>query len=204
MLVHEFFPPYFSCPLCRFSIFVFLPFSFIFSTLSRKWRPKLFVLELRHAIFYGILAIQSKKLQNCWRSLNKWSKVKTFEDNPRTTSGRWPFVFYSLHEKCYQKSRNNSTRQKDFSFIILKFRVQRYEDMWPKKVGKPWREKRRCTLHVGMVSKEFANFVLKDDRPANSPDVNTLETFWIIVDETTYKDPAPKTLDELRQRLRFA
>ena len=35
-----------------------------------------------------------------------------------------------------------------------------------------------------MVSKEFANFVLKDDRPANSPDVNTLETFWIIVDET--------------------
>ena len=35
-----------------------------------------------------------------------------------------------------------------------------------------------------MVSKEFANFVLKDDRPANLPDVNTLETFWIIVDET--------------------
>ena len=55
-----------------------------------------------------------------------------------------------------------------------------------------------------MVSKEFANFVLKDDRQANSRDVNTLETFWIFVDETTYKDPAPKTLDELRQRLRFA
>ena len=49
-----------------------------------------------------------------------------------------------------------------------------------------------------MVSKEFANFVLKDDRQANSRDVNTLETFWIFVDETTYKDPAPKTLDELR------
>ena len=31
-----------------------------------------------------------------------------------------------------------------------------------------------------------------------------LETIWIIVDETTYKDPAPKTLDELRQWLRFA
>ena len=52
--------------------------------------------------------------------------------------------------------------------------------------------------------KNFANFVLKDYRPANSRDVNTLETFWIIVDEATYKDPAPKTLDELRQRLRFA
>ena len=31
-----------------------------------------------------------------------------------------------------------------------------------------------------------------------------LETTWILVDETTYKDPAAKTLDELRQRLRFA
>ena len=147
-------------------------------------------------------------LEKSERWVNKWSKVKTLEDNPRRRSGRWPFVFYNLREKCYQKSRkymrHNATRQKDFDFTILKFRVQRYEDMWPKKVGKPWREKRRCTLHVGMVSKEFANFVLKDDRPANSPDVNTLETFWIIVVETTYKDPAPKTLDELRQRLRFA
>ena len=52
--------------------------------------------------------------------------------------------------------------------------------------------------------KNFANLVLKDDRPANSRDVNTLETFWIIVDEATYKDPASKTLDELRQGQRFA
>ena len=44
----------------------------------------------------------------------------------------------------------------------------------------------------------------KDDQPANSRDMNTLETIWIIVDETTYKNSAPKTLDELRQRLRFA
>ena len=37
--------------------------------------------------------------------------------------------------------------------------------------------------------------------PAGKPahDVNPLETIWIIADETTYKDPAPKTLDELRQ-----
>ena len=56
--------------------------------------------------------------------------------------------FYNLREKCYRKSckymRNNSTRQKDFNFTILKFRVQRYGDMWPKKVGKPFREKRRA------------------------------------------------------------
>ena len=35
-------------------------------------------------------------------------------------------------------------------------------------------------------------------------DVNALETIWIIVDEIPYKDPAPKTLNELRQWLRFA
>ena len=43
--------------------------------------------------------------------------------------------------------------------------------------------------------KGVANFIPKDDRPANSRDVNPLVTIWIIVDETTYKDPAPKTLD---------
>ena len=47
--------------------------------------------------------------------------------------------------------------------------------------------------------KHGVRFIPKEDRPANSCDVNPLETIWIIVDETTYKDPAPKTLDELRQ-----
>ena len=55
-----------------------------------------------------------------------------------------------------------------------------------------------------MVSEEFANLIPKDERPANSRDVNPLETIWIIVDETAYKDPAPKTLDELRQRVPLA
>ena len=55
-----------------------------------------------------------------------------------------------------------------------------------------------------MVSEEFANLIPKDERPANSRDVNPLETIWIIVDETAYKDPAPKTLHELRQRVRLA
>ena len=61
------------------------------------------------------------------------------------------------------------------------------------------KRKTRCTLHASMVSEAFANFIPKEDQPANSCDVNPLETIWIIVDETTYKDPAPKTLDELRQ-----
>ena len=49
------------------------------------------------------------------------------------------------------------------------------------------------------VSEGFENFIPKEDRSANSRHVNPLETIWIIVDETTYKDQAPKTLDELRQ-----
>ena len=55
-----------------------------------------------------------------------------------------------------------------------------------------------------MVSEGFANFIPKEDRQADSYDVNVLETILIIIDETTYKDPAPKTLDELRRWLRFA
>ena len=58
---------------------------------------------------------------------------------------------------------------------------------------------RGCTLHGSMVSEGFANFIPKEDQPANSCDVNPLQTIWIIVDETTCKDPPPKILDELRQ-----
>ena len=60
-------------------------------------------------------------------------------------------------------------------------------------------EERRCTLHASMVSEGFANFIPKEDWTASLCDVNPLETIWIVVDETTYKDPAPKTLEELRQ-----
>ena len=69
-----------------------------------------------------------------------------------------------------------------------------YQKSW-----KALKRKRWCTLHAGMVSEGFANFIPKEDRLTNSLDVNPLETIWIIVDETTYKAPAPKTLDELRQ-----
>ena len=46
-----------------------------------------------------------------------------------------------------------------------------------------------------MASEEFADFIPKDDRSVNSRDANPLVTIWIIVDETSYKDPALKTLD---------
>ena len=61
------------------------------------------------------------------------SKDLILEDNPRSRSDRWPFVFYNLRERCYRKSckymRSNSTRQKDFNFTMVKFSVQRYGDM---------------------------------------------------------------------------
>ena len=66
--------------------------------------------------------------------------------------------------------------------------------------NKGWKAlNRKRRAHADMVSEGFANFIAKGDRLANSRDVNPLETIWIIVNETTYKDPVPKTLDELRQ-----
>ena len=72
-----------------------------------------------------------------------------------------------------------------------------------KKGWKALNRKIKGGAHADMVSEGFANFIAKGDRLANSRDVNPLETIWIIVNEMTYKDPAPKTLDELRQWLRF-
>jgi len=47
------------------------------------------------------------------------------------------------------------------------------------------------------------NCIAKDGWPVNSPDLNPIENTWSITDETTYKDPVPKTMTELKRRLRF-
>ena len=100
--------------------------------------------------------------------------------------------------------RNNSTKQKgkknSTSHYRSKFRAQQYGDkLTKKKSWKALKRKRRCTLHASMVSEGFANFIPKEDRSANSCDVNALENIWIIADETTCKDRGPKTPDELKQ-----
>ena len=66
---------------------------------------------------------------------------------------------------------------------------------WRNVTSKGWKalkRKRRRTLHANIVSKGFANFIAKDDRPANVRDVNPLETIWIIVDVTNTKIQPPK------------
>ena len=55
------------------------------------------------------------------------------------------------------------------------------------------REEKKGGVHF--MQAKCANFIPKDDRPTNLRDANSLVTIWIIVDETTYKDPAPITLD---------
>ena len=112
-------PPYFSCPFCRFSIFVFLPWSFGFSTLSRKWKHTLFVLQLRHLFFKVLWPFSQRNCQiveDVWTTSEQLVKSKDIKRQTKETPrSRWPF-FYKLSEKCYQKSckyvRNNSTRLK--------------------------------------------------------------------------------------------
>ena len=67
----------------------------------------------------------------------------------------------------------------------------------PKKVELPWFEKKEEHTSCKHVSEGFVNFTPKGKRLSNSCHVDPLETIWMIVDETTYKDPAPKTLDGL-------
>ena len=85
-----------------------------------------------------------KKSERC---PNKWSKVKTLEDKPRSV---WPFLFFhKLCEKYYRKSckymRNNSTKQKgkknQLHIINQSFEHNGMGISYQKKVGKPWREK---------------------------------------------------------------
>ena len=87
---------------------------------------------------------------------------------------------------------NNFTKQKGKKFqvhiIDQSFGHNGMGISYQKKGWKALKRKRQCTLHASMVSEGLANFIPKEDRPANSCHVNPLETIWYIVDETTYKD----------------
>ena len=95
--------------------------------------------------------------------------------------------------------RNNSTRlkgkKKTSTSQYQSFEQNGMEICDQQRLESLEEKKRRCTLHAAMASEEFANFIPKDDQPANSCDTNSLVTIWIIVNEKTYKDPALITVD---------
>ena len=126
----------------------------------------------------------------------------TLEDKPRS---RCP-SFHKLCEKYYRKickyTRDNSLSRKVKKFqlhiIDQSFGHNGIGISYQKKL-ESLEEKKAVHTSCRHGSEGFANFIPKEDWPANLCDMNPLETIWIIVDETTYKDPAPKTLNERRQ-----
>ena len=145
----RFFPPYVSCLICRFSVLVFLSFSFIFSTLSWKRRPALFVLELRHLSLWS--SGHSVKKKNCQIVEEVWTmteQVVKSKDLRRQTK-EWMAVFSQSVWECYRKSckyvRNNSTKLKGLKvqlhIIDQSFEHNGMRISHQKKVGKPRTEK---------------------------------------------------------------
>ena len=172
------------------------------------------MLELRHLFLWSSGQSVKKKeiaklLKTSERRPNKWSKSKTLEDKPR--SG-WPF-FHKMFEKYCWKSckymRDISTKQKvkkiSTSHYRWKFWAQRYGDKLPKKkIAKPWREKGGAHFMQAWCQKDLPTLYQRRTGRQTHMMWTPLETIWMIVHETTYKDLAPKTLDELRQLLSFA
>ena len=146
--------------------------------------------------FYGHSVKEIVKLlTKVWMiKVNKWSKVKTLEDKTRSV---WPSFFQCVRnviEKavsiCVINLHNTKVKKLQIPNIkVSSTTVSRYMTSKGWK-ALPWREKGGA--HADMMSEGFGNFIAKGDRQANSRDVNPLETIWIIVDESTYKEPAPK------------
>ena len=92
-----FFHPYFACPFCRFSILVFLSFSFIFSTPSWKWRPTLFVLELRHLFLWSSGHLAKKKgqiVEEVWTMTKQVVKSKDLRGKTKERMAVFFFFFF--------------------------------------------------------------------------------------------------------------
>ena len=108
----NFFPPYFSCPFCRVSIFVFLTFSFVFTKLKAYT-----VCARAHAsictVFWRFSQRNCQIVEEVWTLSGQVVKSKDL----RRQTKEWMAVFFNIVcEKCYRKCcrymRNKPTRQK--------------------------------------------------------------------------------------------
>ena len=54
------------------------------------------------------------------------------------------------------------------------------------------------------VKTNLPNFIEKTCWLPNSPDICPVENLWSITDEVVYKDPTPKTMKDLKRRLKQA
>ena len=52
--------------------------------------------------------------------------------------------------------------------------------------------------------RNLPNFIEKTSWHPNSPDINPVKNLWKIMDEVVYKDPTPKTMKNLKRRLKQA
>ena len=105
------FPPYFSCPFCRFSIFVFLSFSFVFTklkayTVCTRAQASIFT------VFWPFSQRNCQIVEEVWTMSGQVVKSKDL----RRQTKEWMAVFFNIvREKCYRKSckymRNKPTRQ---------------------------------------------------------------------------------------------
>ena len=157
--------------------------------------------------FYGLLAIQSKTnaklLKKSERWPNKWSKVKTLEDKPRSA---WPF-YHKLCEKYYRIEKavsicliipqNRKVKKFQLHIIDQSFEHNGTGISYQKKLQSLEEEKAVHTSCKHGV-RRICQLYTKGGPAGKLMWFEPLDTMWIIVDETTYRDPAPKTLDELR------
>ena len=142
----RFFPPYFFCPFCRFSILVFLSFYFILSTPSWKWRLTLFVLELSHLFLWSCgHSISQRKLPNFWGSLTMPEQVVKSKVLRKQTK-EWMAVFFTncvtnVIEKavsiCVIIQQNWKVKKTTLSQYGSKFRAQRHRDKLSKTLESP-------------------------------------------------------------------
>ena len=143
-----------------------------------------------------------------WTMIDRVVKSKDLRRQPRSA---WPFFFTKCVRNIIEKAvsirvitpKNRKVKKIQLHIIDQSFEHNGMDISYQKRLESLDLKK---AVHTSCkhVSEGFVNFMPKEDRPANSRHVNPLETIWIIVDETTYKDQAPKTVDELRQWLRFA